>query len=288
MLWAIVAILLTLILVVGIHEVGHALAARVFGVKIQKISIGFGKPLVTWTTKSGQQWVWALWPLGGYVQLLNSRIQPVSAEEFPLCFDKKPVWKRCIILLSGALANLITAWLALTLLFMLGYQQIPPRVQIIAAESIASTAGLKSGDRFLSLGGQQVNSWQEAGMRLIMMLGKNDVPAVVEDDQGQHRSIHLNLSQWRYHRGQSLLQTLGIEPESGTARKQIKGQPFVKAFTHAITKSMELLSFFLVMLKQILTGAIPFAVLLGPIGLFTASVGSFFRASRCFSILLQV
>ncbi|KTD08686.1 M50 family metallopeptidase [Legionella jamestowniensis] len=282
MLWAILAILLTLILVVGIHEAGHALAARIFGVKIQKISIGFGKPLITWTTKAGQKWVWALWPLGGYVQLLNSRIQPVSEEELPFCFDKQPVWKRCIILLSGAFANLIAAWLALTLLFMVGYQQTPPRVQTVTTDSIAGTAGLKSGDRFLSLGDQKVNSWQETGMRLIMMLGKNNVPAVVEDNQGRHRPITLNLSQWRYQRGQSLLQTLGIEPESGMTKGQVKGETFFNAFAHAVTKSLQLLSFFLVMLKQVLTGVIPFAVLLGPIGLFTASVTSFVQGFTVF------
>ncbi|CEK09904.1 M50 family metallopeptidase [Legionella hackeliae] len=282
MLWAILAILLTLILVVGIHEAGHALAARIFGVKIQKISIGFGKPLVSWKTKSNQEWVWALWPLGGYVQLLNSRIQPVPPEEFPVCFDKKPIWKRCIILLSGALANLITAWLALTLLFLIGYQQTPPLVQSVKADSIASSAGVKPGDRFISLAEQNVNSWQETGMRLIMLLGKKNVPAVIINNQGQLRSVNFDFSQWRYQRGMSLLQSLGIEPQTDLPKEQINGESIINAFCHAVVKSMQLLSFFLTMLKQIVTGVLPFAVLLGPIGLFSASVTSFFQGFTVF------
>jgi regulator of sigma E protease len=64
MLLAIIAIILTLVLVVGIHEGGHALVARIFQVKIKKISIGFGKPLLLWRSKSGCEWIWALFPLG--------------------------------------------------------------------------------------------------------------------------------------------------------------------------------------------------------------------------------
>ncbi|WED42211.1 M50 family metallopeptidase [Legionella cardiaca] len=283
MLWALLAILLTLILVVGIHEAGHAFAAKIFGVKIQKISIGFGKPLLTWRTKSGLQLVWSLWPLGGYVQLLNSRIQPVSPEESAFCFDKKQVWMRCIILASGALANLITAWLAFTLMFMIGYQQTPALVQAVEVESLAAKSGLKAGDRFVNLGGQEVNSWQETGMRLIMDLGKKEVPALVKDSSENIHKINLDLSQWRYKRGdRSLLQGLGIEPESSTEKEWVQGQSVGVAFYHAVTKSLQLLSFFLVMLKQLLTGMIPFAVLLGPIGLFSASVTSFFQGVPVF------
>lgn len=282
MLWALLAILLTLIFVVGIHEAGHALAAKIFSVKIQKISIGFGKSLISWKTKYGQEWAWSLWPLGGYVQLLNSRIQPVPVAEHGQCFDKKPVWIRIIILLSGALANLLTAWLAFTLLFIIGYQQIPPQVKAVTADSMAMKAGLKMGDRFTSLGGQDINSWQETGMQLIMKLGQKDVPASVKDTAGKMRDISLDLSQWRYKRGErSLLQGLGIVPES-TIKEQIKGVSLGAAFMHAVTKSMQLLHFFLVMLKQLITGMIPFALLLGPIGLFSVSVTSFYQGVPVF------
>lgn len=71
MFLAIIAIILTLILVVGIHEGGHALAGRIFAVKIKKISIGFGKPLLTWQSRSGCEWVWAFFP---WVDMSSLRI----------------------------------------------------------------------------------------------------------------------------------------------------------------------------------------------------------------------
>ncbi|KTC87197.1 M50 family metallopeptidase [Legionella brunensis] len=281
MLLALLAILLTLILVVGIHEAGHALAAKIFSVKIQKISIGFGKALLSWKTKSGQELVWSILPLGGYVQLLNSRIQKVSPEELAVCFDKKPVWVRCIILAAGAIANLITAWLAFTLMFVIGYQQNPPLVQAVTPESMATKAGLKAGDRFLSVGEQDVNSWQETGMRLIISLGKKEVPAQIKESDGTVRKISLDLSQWRYKKG-TLLQGLGIEPQLLSHKEQVKGQGLGEAFCHAFIKSVQLLSFFLLMLKLLITGTLPFAVLLGPIGLFGVSVTSFLQGLPVF------
>src|SRR5438132_1294650 len=99
MILALFAIVLTLILVVGFHEAGHAMAAKLFKVKIRRISIGFGKAIFTWKDRAGREWIWALWPLGGYVHLLNSRIEAIPESDFGLCFDKKPIWQRCIILI---------------------------------------------------------------------------------------------------------------------------------------------------------------------------------------------
>ncbi|MDI9819091.1 MULTISPECIES: RIP metalloprotease [unclassified Legionella] len=284
MLLSLPAIILTLILVVGIHEAGHAIAARIFSVKIKRISIGFGKLLITWKGKSDQEWVWAIWPLGGYVQLLNSRIQPVSPQELPLCFDQKPVWIRCIILLSGALANLLVAWLALTWLFLIGYQHSPPVILDVAPHSVAAQAGLESGNRLISMGQKKTDSWREAGMLLIMALGKKNVPVAFKDNQGNVRETSLDLSQWRYNRqDDSLLSGLGIIPDSAKEhQEEVKSKSVVNAAYRAVANSMHLLVFFLVMLKQLLTGMIPFSLLLGPIGLFAASTGSFLQGFTVF------
>jgi regulator of sigma E protease len=281
MILAIFAFVLTLILVVGIHEVGHAIAARLFNVKIQRIAIGFGKPLFTWKGKHGLEWAWALWPLGGYVYLLNSRIRPVLEKDLAWCFDKKPIWMRCVILASGCLANLLIAWVALTLMFMLGYQQHKPVIQAVAPQSMAAKAGLRAEDRFIALGKQKTNSWQEVGMNLLMTLGKTDVPVLVNDPTGKLRKLSLNLQLWRYKaKDSSLLTALGIKPALYT--QQVKGQSFLLASYQAINKVLYTLAFFLIVMKQVLTGAIPFAVLLGPLGLLTVTINSFFQGLAVF------
>jgi regulator of sigma E protease len=284
MILAIFAFVLTLILVVGTHEVGHAIAAKLFNVKIQRIAIGFGKPLFTWKDKHDLEWVWALWPLGGYVYLLNSRIQPVLEKDLAWCFDKKPIWMRCVILASGALANLLIAWLALTLMFMLGYQQHRPVIQAVAPQSVAAKAGLRANDRFIALGKQKTNSWQEVGMNLLMTLGKTDVPVLVSDPTGKLRKLSLNLRLWQYKtKDSSLLTALGIKPAPFKLyTQQVKGRSFLLASYQAINKILYMLAFFLIMMKQVLTGAIPFAVLLGPIGLLTITINSFFQGVAVF------
>ncbi|MFA5960630.1 MAG: M50 family metallopeptidase [Tatlockia sp.] len=279
MLKALIAIVLTLILVVGIHEAGHALAALWFGVKIKRVAIGFGKPLVKLHDASNREWVWGLWPLGGYVQLLNSRIEPVSPEDLPACFDKKAVWVRLVILCSGALANALLAYFALTLFYMTGFKHQLPLIKAVSPQSIAASAGLKAKDRILAINNSPIPSWQESGVVLLMSLGKAEVPLQVQDAEGTIRQLNLPLSQWHYkNTDKSLLQALGIEPvPAAQSTVVVKGESFVKASNRAFFKGLQLLYFFMVMIKLLFTGLIPFALLLGPLAFLAASVGSFLQ-----------
>lgn len=277
------AIVLSLLLVVGIHEAGHAWVARIFSVKITRVSIGFGRPLFSWQGKNCQ-WVWAIWPLGGYARLLNSRIEPVSQKDNKFCFDKKPVWVRCVILLAGAFANILTAWLALLLMLVLGYNQTVPVIANVTGPSMAATAGLIARDRIISLAGRQVPSWREVGMQLIMTMGQDHVDMVVENTARVKRHVSLDLAHWQYKRErQPLLKTMGITPDLSKQNiQQVGGLPFLQACWHAFLQIIGLFHFFLIMLKQLLTGVIPFVALLGPLGLFTAIVSSFLQGLAVF------
>ncbi len=273
------AIVLSLLLVVGLHEAGHALAAWCFNVKIRRISIGFGRPLFHWRSRGGCEWVWSMWPLGGYVELLNSRIEPVSASQYVHCFDKKPIWARCIILASGAVANVLVAFLAWVLVLLIGYQQTAPVISMVKAPSVAATAGLMPGDRVLSLAGHRTRSWRAVGMELIMQFGHKNVALVVENKEGKPRVLTLNLQQWHYQRGdRSLLEAIGLRPDLSKKHSQtVPGLSLLKAVPQAAITVLDWVVFFLVMLKQLVTGAIPFLLLLGPLGLFMVIVHSFFQ-----------
>ena len=281
---SLLAIVLSLLLVVGIHEAGHAGAAYYFKIKIKIISIGFGRALFRWKDKAGRQWVWALWPLGGYVQLLNSRIEPVAKKDYSVAFDKKPVWVRCIVLLSGALANIVIAWLALVFMLMLGFEQTSPTIATIKGSSVASVAGLKDGDRLISIAGQNVMSWQEAGMQLIMALGRDSVVMEVGNKAGHTQQVQLDLKQWRYSPAkETLLATLGIEPNiSSKARYAVRGLSLLPACQQAFIQLMQISYFFLVVLKQLLTGIIPFGLLLGPLGALSLMAHSFLQGMAVF------
>ncbi len=285
---AIIAIILSLILVVGMHEAGHALVAKYFGVKIERISIGFGKPLYTWRQKNSIEWVWARWPLGGYVKLLSHRIEPVAIQEIPFCFDKKPIYARIFILSAGAFSNLLVAYCAFTLMFMLGYKEVPAIIHQVTSKSIAATAGLKPGDKIIALDNQTTPAWREVGMKLLTHLGQIAVPITIANKAGIKRQATLDLSHWHYTREKNaLLKSIGITLEVEKIKeKYVPGVSFLKATTLAYNKIKHLTAFFFIMLKQIVTGQLPLALLLGPLGLFTAMAGSFLQGVSIFSYFI--
>lgn len=276
MFLAILAILLTLLLVVGIHEGAHALAARCFQVKIKRIAIGFGKPLVRWRSKSGCEWVWAILPLGGYVQLENTRISPVQPYEYSSCFDKKPIWQRILILLAGVLANLLTAWFALILVYHIGLIYLTPQIQTVAPNSVASSAGMVAGEQFVSIGDQGTPTWNDVGMQLVSYWGTREVEVLlVQKDGKNYKKVKLNLSQVHLKGLRvSLLKELGIEPNLSAAHGVLRFPVIGDAIHQANAVLLKILYFFLIIFKQLFSGVIPFSMLLGPLSVFTAAVAS--------------
>jgi regulator of sigma E protease len=275
MLLAIVAIILTLILVVGIHEGGHALAARYFKVKIKKVAIGFGKPLLHWQSSSGCEWIWAMFPLGGYVQLENSRISPVKTSDYSSCFDKKSIWQRIVILLSGAMANFIIAWIALVLVFTIGLNYTLPQIKSVLLDSPAARGGVAVGDQFISIAGHATPSWSDVGMQLVISWGKKEVPFVLSTDGGKKfKVITVDLSKRSVHGLKpNLLVQLGVEPDLSAPRSTLRF-PIAEAIHQANATIIYMLYFFLMIFKQLFSGVLPFSMLLGPLSIFTVSVAS--------------
>ncbi|WP_058533563.1 M50 family metallopeptidase [Legionella saoudiensis] len=274
MFLAIIAIILTLLLVVGIHEAGHALVARYFQVKIKKISIGFGKPLLRWQTSSGCEWVWAMFPLGGYVQLENTRISPVEPSEYSGCFDKKPIWQRILILLAGAVANLITAWIALILVYSIGLTYTLPQVKSVQPNSLAAQAGITVGDQFVSIADRATPTWNDVGMQMVVLWGQKEVPMVLSHGT-ELKKVTINLSQVSFRGAKShLLSQLGIEPNLSAPRDTLRSSSLGAAIHQANAVIGNMLYFFVMIFKQLFTGVIPFSMLLGPLSVFAASVAS--------------
>lgn len=283
MFLAIIAIISTLILVVGIHEWGHALVARIFGVRIKRISIGFGKPLLIWQSRNGCEWVWAFFPLGGYVQLENTRISQVEPEQYSLCFDKKPIWQRIFILLAGAAANVLTSWLVFILVYSIGLSYSVPEIKTVRPNSTAAHAGIRSGDKFISVGHDATSTWSDVGMRLIILWGKKDTPITLLHSNGSQTQVTLDLSKEQVHGGKgSLLQQLGIEPNPSAVKNTLRASSLLDAMYQTNRYMLNMVYFFLIVIKQFVSGVIPFSLFLGPIGLFTASVTSLMQGLAVF------
>ena len=109
--------LIALGVLVTFHEFGHFWVARRCGVKVERFSIGFGKPLATWRDKQNTEFVVAILPLGGYVKMLDERDVDISAQDLPHAFNQKTVWQRMAIISAGPIANFLLAILFYWLIF---------------------------------------------------------------------------------------------------------------------------------------------------------------------------
>lgn len=166
---------LSFFLVIGplvfIHEMGHYLAGRAFGVKADVFSIGFGREIVGWTDRRGTRWKIAWLPLGGYVKFagdMNPASQPtpewlaLPEAERNLTFQAKPVWQRFIVVAAGPVINFLFAMLVFAGFFMTyGEPRTPPVIATVQAESAAQAAGLRPGDRITSIAGRNVSRFED-------------------------------------------------------------------------------------------------------------------------------
>lgn len=144
----VLAFLVTIAILVAVHEWGHYRMARACGVRVLRFSIGFGR--VLWrrqTDPQATEWVVCALPLGGYVRMLDSREDEVPADQRHLAFDHKPLLHRSLIVAAGPVANLVLAVVLYAAAAWMGTQEPLARLAAPVAGTPAAQAGLQSGDR---------------------------------------------------------------------------------------------------------------------------------------------
>jgi regulator of sigma E protease len=176
-----------------LHELGHYLVARLFGVRADAFSIGFGKELLGWSDKRGTRWKLSLLPVGGYVQFagdMNPASIPdpafadASPEELKGTFQAAHLWQRSLIVLAGPLMNLFLA-VAIFAAFNMTYGRpvAPPVIEGFAEASSAQVAGLKLGDRIFAVDGDSVTSFGEIAEHVAIYPDRTVTIAVLRGGQ---------------------------------------------------------------------------------------------------------
>jgi len=185
---SVVAVILVLGGLIFFHELGHFLAARVFGMGVVTFSLGFG-PKLAGFTRGATRYVLSLIPLGGYVQLVAQDPDEEAPEQFPpeTYFRLRPAWQRIIVVAAGPLFNFILAWLLFWgLLLVEGRFEMLPVIGQVQKDSPAELAGLRAGDTVSSIGGTPVTNWDELAMA-IRAGGVRPVELTVARDGGSQR-----------------------------------------------------------------------------------------------------
>jgi regulator of sigma E protease len=188
--FTILAFLLVIGPLVFVHEMGHYLVGRWFGVHAETFSIGFGRELKAWHDKRGTRWRIAALPLGGYVKFagdMNAASQADPAwlalppHERNRAFPAKPVWQRALIVLAGPVINLLFAAIILAgFAYAYGENVTPAQVTSVDKGSAAEKAGLKPGDRILTFDGTKVELFQDLKKLVVARLPGDRVDLDIE------------------------------------------------------------------------------------------------------------
>ena len=157
---ALIAFIITIGILVTVHEFGHFWVAKKLGIKVLRFSVGFGKILKSWKIGETQYTLCAL-PLGGFVKMLDENEGEIDPSERHRAFNTQTVYKRIAVVVAGPAANFILAIIIYTVIFIIGTHGIKPVVGMVTNDSIAQQAGLEAGDQLLSINTQDTPSIKE-------------------------------------------------------------------------------------------------------------------------------
>ena len=213
-LWNLASFVVALGILVTVHEYGHFWVARKNGVKVERFSVGFGRAIWRKTGRDGTEYVLALIPLGGYVKMLDERVDDVHPEDIDKTFNSKSVYQRIAIVAAGPLANFVFALFALYLMFLIGIPSVKPIIGEIAPNSIASQAELAPNSEIVSVSGKATRDWQDVNLALIGEIGNEKIEFKTKSSGSNYLSTFvLNTTDWQFSpEKMSALASLGITP----------------------------------------------------------------------------
>lgn len=205
-------------LLIAIHEYGHYIVARLFGIKVLRYSIGFGKPI--WGFRRGAdqtEYCISALPLGGYVKLLDGRERAIEPEDEGRAFDQKPVPQRIAVLFAGPAFNFLFAIVAYWLLFVQGVAVVSPMIGEVERGSFAAAAGVRYEDEILSVGGRDVTGWEETLIALLdEMVDDGRMPLTLRRADGTVSEVTIDVGEEaaRLTEPGMLFEGLGFRPWS--------------------------------------------------------------------------
>jgi len=220
------AFLIALGAIVFVHEMGHFLAAKLFGVQVPVFSLGFGKRLWGFNYRGTDCRLSAL-PFGGYVRL-DGEI-PDERNDDPNAFLNKPRWQRIIVYLAGPAMNGVLSVALIAGVFMAGFeaqalQERPSVVGWIQDDGPAQAAGLKVGDQILTIDGHEVDQWKDVSFAF-MTAAEKPVEVSVERAGERFTTTVTPIKVERYEYGDA-----GIGPELEVRITQVvKDRPAARA-----------------------------------------------------------
>jgi regulator of sigma E protease len=284
---AVPSFLVVLTIVVTVHELGHFLSARACGVAVDRFSIGFGRPIASWTDRGGVEWRIGWIPFGGYVRFagdeneasipdqehLEALRQEVVRREGGAALSRyyhfKPLWQRALIAAAGPAANFVLAvTLFAALLFFFGERSLPARVASVQPNSPAAAAGLRPGDVIVAADGRALRDFDQLSTTVQLRAG---VPIVFDVDRGGQRVKISVTPVWKVVEDQfgdpQRVGQIGVAPEQAPHDYVIVRYGPAEALAGGVRKCWEVLSTTVYYLGRIFSGQVSADQISGPLGI---------------------
>ncbi len=261
--------------IVFVHEFGHYIVAKWCGVKVVTFSIGFGKEIYGWNDTSGTRWKFSLLPFGGYVKMFGDegaastpdeeKIEDMTEEEKKVSFHHKPLWQKALVVAAGPAANfLLTIVIMTVFLYIGGISSTEPVVGEIIPDTPAEEAGLKPGDRILSVDGERVRVFADIPNKIVTNLGDPVELHLLRDGE----ELTLNITPIEYDDKDALGNPI-TRPLIGFKSQKIEVRDIAihEAVWEATKRTYTLCEMSLRFLGQMITGERSAKDLKGPVGI---------------------
>ena len=212
------ALIVTIGVLVTVHEFGHFLIARRSGVDVLKFSVGFGPGLFSWKDSRGTEFVVAAIPLGGFVRMRGEHEVEIGSQasvDESISYEQLPVGWRIAIAFGGPIANFVLAILIYWILFILGSTSFAPVTGPMLSNSLAASAGLQAYEEIVAIDGKRTQDWQEVSMALAARTGDSGTIHLTASRPGSEKSrdLDIGVENWLANEDEpNFIGMLGITP----------------------------------------------------------------------------
>lgn len=203
--------LILISIIVFIHELGHFSFARLFGVRVLDFSIGFGRSIKSWETKSKTIFNVRLLPFGGYVKMNGEEISDKSPSSDS--YSSKKYYQKLLITLGGPIFNFILAIAIFFIINLFGTYKVMPIVGDVLSNSIATEKGIEKGDLITKIDNTEISSFSDAQLALSKRLGESGYLEIQVVRNKNSLEFYLPINNWLSSKEPSnLLYEIGIFP----------------------------------------------------------------------------
>jgi regulator of sigma E protease len=204
------------------HELGHYLMARLFKIPAETFSIGFGREILGWTDGQGTRWRVSWLPLGGYVKFVGdmtpasggANLDDIAPELRDRAFQVRPVWQRFLVVLAGPAANFVLAMLIFAVFFSFVGAPMSSTVGSVQPNTPAAKAGIRKGDRILSLASRPTPTFADLANATAVRPGETVIVQVQRGDSTRNLRLTLGADYMKAPNGEQVRRgLLGIAPD---------------------------------------------------------------------------